>query len=197
MTLSILPIPSRGQASNPESNVSGSAGSGVIEFPSSVPSCTTCKPAFASAACQQILASISERAQAGGSTTISAAISNETLIGCQCQRTFLDAYSACVDCFFQTDQLDLVFGSTGFEGQNSQQLPSQEGLENYCKLAVTESGLALKEKGSPALTSPATESATTPPSSVSAPALLQFSTFLSLLTPSFLVVITTVLVHAA
>ncbi|KAF9158893.1 hypothetical protein DFQ26_007119 [Actinomortierella ambigua] len=149
--LSSLPIPSRGQAST--SNGGGGSGNGFIDFPSSVPSCATCEPAFASPACQQILDSIAERAQSESSSTTSTmtmTVSNATLIACQCHPTFLDAYPSCVDCFLQTDQLEIVFGKmtqgpTRADASRAQ-VPTQQGLEAYCELALSENATATSEE---------------------------------------------------
>ncbi|KAG0322213.1 hypothetical protein BGZ97_008177 [Linnemannia gamsii] len=102
-TLFILPIPSRAE--------------NQVQFPASSPSCIACQPAFSTPSCQTILNSISS--QSSGS------LSNSTLANCQCSGAFLSLYSSCVKCFTETNQINLVFGSS--------QAPAQSSLEAYCK----------------------------------------------------------------
>lgn len=102
----LLPIPARAQS-----------GDGAqVQFPTSSSFCVACQPAFATSACQTILSSIAQ----GSSTPIS----NATLASCQCSSTFLSVYSSCVQCFKDTNQLSLVFGSS--------QAPTQASLQTYC-----------------------------------------------------------------
>jgi len=102
----LLPIPARAQSSD----------GAQVQFPASSSFCVACQPAFATSACQTILNSIAQ----GSSTPIS----NTTLASCQCSSTFLSVYSSCVQCFKDTNQLSLVFGSS--------QAPTQASLLTYC-----------------------------------------------------------------
>ncbi|GJJ76233.1 hypothetical protein EMPS_08592 [Entomortierella parvispora] len=102
----LLPIPARAQSGDGT----------LVQFPASSSSCVACQPAFASSACQTILNSISQ----GSSNPIS----NATLASCQCSSTFLSLYSSCVQCFQDTNQVSLVFGSS--------QAPTQASLQTYC-----------------------------------------------------------------
>ncbi|KAG0327360.1 hypothetical protein BG004_002784 [Podila humilis] len=108
LLLCLLPIPIRSQ----------SAGASV-QFPTSSPACITCWPAFGSPACQEILTSIEQ--------VSSEPISNATLTSCQCTGSFLSLYNTCVQCFTETRQLNLVFGSN--------QAPTLTSLESFCKSA--------------------------------------------------------------
>ncbi|KAI1306538.1 hypothetical protein EDD11_004726 [Mortierella claussenii] len=104
--ISILPIPVRSQSS------SGTQ----VQFPSSSTACTSCKPAFSSIACQSILNSIA--------ASPSKPMQNTTLAECQCTGSFLALYNTCVQCFQETNQLSLIFGSS--------QPPTQASLNAYC-----------------------------------------------------------------
>ncbi|KAG0313556.1 hypothetical protein BGZ99_008747 [Dissophora globulifera] len=97
----------------------GASGAGSqVQFPSTTSACLVCKPAFTdNPTCQLILDSI-----ALGPTTF---ISNTTLAVCQCTPSFLSLYSNCVQCFTETNQVDLVFGSS--------QVPTQASLDTYCR----------------------------------------------------------------
>ena len=110
----LLPIPARAQSSD----------GAQVQFPASSSFCVACQPAFATSACQTILNSIAQ----GSSTPIS----NTTLASCQCSSTFLSVYSSCVQCFKDTNQLSLVFGSS--------QAPTQASLQTYCNAAVGSQG---------------------------------------------------------
>lgn len=113
-----LPIPVRSQALVGRDLSSGTP----VLFPSSTASCVTCKPAFASPACQEILHAIAQSSIRP--------ISNATLATCQCSETFLALYDTCVQCFKETDQLKEVFGSN--------RAPSLSSLEVYCESKVPE-----------------------------------------------------------
>lgn len=112
--LCILPIPVRTQSS-----VRVSSPGSQVQFPPTSASCLACKPAFNTAACKQILDSIEH------SSTVP--ISNSTLTSCQCNGSFLSLYNTCVQCFSETDQMNLVFGSN--------QAPALTSLEAFCKSA--------------------------------------------------------------
>ncbi|KAF8939591.1 hypothetical protein EDD21DRAFT_414350 [Dissophora ornata] len=142
---SILPIPARSQSSN----------SGIqVQFPTSSAACVACKPAFSTAACQTILNSITQ-----GST---APISNTTLTACQCSPSFLSLYNTCVQCFTETNQVDIVFGSN--------QAPSQSSLDTYCKsfssgqATVTVTMTVTKTTHTPTSTSTSTSTPSNPSS---------------------------------
>ncbi|KAG0353734.1 hypothetical protein BGZ54_002085, partial [Gamsiella multidivaricata] len=96
----------------------------AVQFPTSTASCVTCMPAFATAPCQTILNSIGQSSNGSISTSI--------LAECQCTGTFLTLYSSCVQCFTETDQLEMVFGSN--------QAPSSSSLDTYCKALSRNSG---------------------------------------------------------
>ncbi|KAF9290960.1 hypothetical protein BGZ68_005547 [Mortierella alpina] len=110
---STLPIPIRAQSS---SNTTASGGR-QVQFPSNVSACVACKPAFASSACQTILDSIAKSS--------STPISNSTLANCQCTGPFLSLYPDCLQCFRETNQLNMVFGGN--------KAPALANLEEYCK----------------------------------------------------------------
>ncbi|KAF9306161.1 hypothetical protein BGZ74_007363 [Mortierella antarctica] len=114
LLLCILPIPVRTQSLAPVSSPGNQ-----VQFPSTSISCLNCKPAFNTAACKQILDSIEH--------TSTVPISNSTLTSCQCNGSFLSLYNTCVQCFTETDQMNLVFGSD--------QAPALASLEAFCKSA--------------------------------------------------------------
>ncbi|KAG0092037.1 hypothetical protein BGZ93_005102 [Podila epicladia] len=112
LLLCIIPIPVRTQSLAPVASLANQ-----VQFPSTSASCPDCKPAFNTAACKQILDSIEH------SSTVP--ISNSTLTSCQCNDSFLSLYYTCVQCFTETDQMNLVFGSD--------QAPALTSLEAFCK----------------------------------------------------------------
>lgn len=156
LLLCILPVPVRTQSSVPVASPGNQ-----VQFPPTSASCTACKPAFNSAACKQILSSIEH------SSTVP--ISNSTLTSCQCTGSFLSLYNTCVQCFTETDQMDLVFGSS--------RAPALASLEAFCKSApiavpvqvTTHIPTLPKDKNQPSVTPTATAIPTpTNPSSATA-----------------------------
>ncbi|KAG0034612.1 hypothetical protein BGZ81_003925 [Podila clonocystis] len=112
LILCVLPIPVRTQSLVPVSTPGNQ-----VQFPSTSASCSACQPAFNTAACKQILDSIEH------SSTVP--ISNSTLTSCQCNGSFMSLYNTCTQCFTETDQTNLVFGSN--------QAPALASLEAFCK----------------------------------------------------------------
>ncbi|KAG0261051.1 hypothetical protein BG011_001409 [Mortierella polycephala] len=147
MVASLLPIPVRAQ--------SASASRKEVQFPVSSEVCTSCKPAFSTPACQTILHSISRSS--------SSPISNSTLSNCQCTDSFLSLYPTCVQCFSETNQMSLVFGSG--------QAPSLASLKAYCvnlpeKSSATATKTTTKESTTTPTTSPEFEGSATPNSAL-------------------------------
>ncbi|KAF9941637.1 hypothetical protein BGZ67_004468 [Mortierella alpina] len=128
-----LPIPVRAQSS---SNITAVVGGHQVQFPSNVSACVTCKPAFASSACQSILESIAKSS--------STPISNSTLASCQCTGSFLSLYPDCLQCFKETNQLRMVFGGN--------EAPALANLAAYCKaLPLDHDGSGTTSPANPSL----------------------------------------------
>ncbi|KAF9190983.1 hypothetical protein BGZ51_008001 [Haplosporangium sp. Z 767] len=144
---SLLPIPVRAQSTT--------ASRKEVQFPASSDACTSCKPAFSTPACQTILHSISQSS--------TSPISNSTLSNCQCTDSFLSLYPTCVQCFSETNQMRLVFGSG--------QAPSLASLKAYCdslpeKTSATATKTMSKESTPTPTASPEFEDAPTPNSAL-------------------------------
>ncbi|KAF9389561.1 hypothetical protein CPB97_011098 [Podila verticillata] len=168
LLLCILPVPVRTQSSVPVASPGNQ-----VQFPSTSASCTACKPAFNSAACKQILDSIQHSS--------TAPISNSTLASCQCTGSFLSLYNTCVQCFTETDQMDLVFGSS--------QAPALASLEAFCKSApiavpvqvTIHTPTLSKDKNKPSVTLTATPTPTNPSSATAKRPLMVLSSLASAL----------------
>ncbi|KAF8986677.1 hypothetical protein BGZ52_008135 [Haplosporangium bisporale] len=162
LLLCFLPVPVRTQSSVPVASPGNQ-----VQFSPTSASCTACRPAFNSAACKQILDSIQHSS--------TAPISNSTLTSCQCTGPFLSLYNTCVQCFTETDQMDLVFGSN--------RAPALASLEAFCKsapiavpvLVTTHTPTLSKDKNEPSVTLTATPIPTNPSSATAKKPLMALS----------------------